>query len=96
MPMSDATPLLFSMNEFIVHFENASEAREIGAVVDGLSDRIEAETEAKLVVRDLMVKIEGTEHAVQKIGGFVEDLRKARHHTNLDDPDGPETKAHQT
>ena len=72
------------MNKFNVHFENASEARDIGAVVDSLSDRIEAESGAKLVVRDLTVKIEGTEQAVQKVGGFIEDLRKARSHTKLD------------
>jgi len=72
------------MNEFTVHFENASEARDIGAVVDNLSAQVEAETGAKLVVRDLTVKIAGTEDTVQKIAGFIEDLRKARNHTTLD------------
>jgi len=72
------------MNEFTVHFENASEARDIGAVVDTLSARVEAETGAKLVVRDLTVKIAGTEDTVQKITDFIEDLRKARSHTTLD------------
>ena len=72
------------MNEFTVHFENASEARDIGAVVDNLSAQVEAETGAKLVVRDLTVKIAGTEDTVQKITGFIEDLRKARNHTTLD------------
>ena len=72
------------MNELTVHFDNASEAREIGAVLDGLTDRIEAESGAELVVRDLAVKIAGTEHTVQQITNFIEDLRKARNHTKLD------------
>jgi phosphate starvation-inducible PhoH-like protein len=72
------------MNAFTVHFENTSEARDIGAVLDGLSDRIEPETGAKLVVRDLSVKITGAENTIQKVANFIEDLRKARSHTQLD------------
>lgn len=72
------------MNEITVHFDNASEARDIDAVLDSLSDRVEAETGAKLVVRDLTVKIAGTDHTVQKVARFVEDLRKARNYTTLD------------
>ncbi len=72
------------MNEITVHFDNASEARDIDAVLDSLSDRVEEETGAKLVVRDLTVKIAGTENTVQKVAHFIEDLRKARNHTKLD------------
>jgi phosphate starvation-inducible PhoH-like protein len=72
------------MNEITIHFDNASEARDIDAVLDSLSDRVEAENGAKLVLRDLTVKIEGPEHTAQKIARFVEDLRKARNHTKLD------------
>jgi phosphate starvation-inducible PhoH-like protein len=72
------------MNEFTVHFENASEARELGAVLDSLSNRIESDTGAKLVVRDLTVKIAGPDHTVQKVAGFIDDLRKARNYTTLD------------
>ena len=72
------------MNEITVHFDNASEARDIDAALDSLSDRIEAETQAKLVVRDLAVKIAGAEDTVLRIADFIEDLRKARNHTKLD------------
>jgi phosphate starvation-inducible PhoH-like protein len=82
--VSDATPHSFSMNEITIHFDNASEARDIDAVLDSLSDRIEAENGAKLVVRDLIVKITGSAEIVQKVAGFIEDLRKARNHTKLD------------
>jgi phosphate starvation-inducible PhoH-like protein len=72
------------MNEITLHFDNASEAREIDAVLDSLCDRIEAETEVKLVIRDLVVKVTGEERAVEKVAGFIEDLRKARSVTQFD------------
>lgn len=72
------------MNAITVHFDNASEAREIGAVLDSLSDRMEGGHGAELVLRDLTAKFSGEDDVIQKISGFVDDLRKARSHTKLD------------
>ena len=71
------------MNTTTIHFDNASEAREIGAAMDPLVSRIEAEHGLVLVVRDLVVDIQGQEETALKISAFIEDLRKAR--TRLDE-----------
>ena len=68
-----------------IHFDNASEAREINAVLDGLSDRIEQEHGLELTRRDLMVSIDGEDAPASRIAGFIEDLRAARDRTKLDD-----------
>ncbi len=67
-----------------VHFDNASEAREIGAALEGLVDRIEHDLGLELVVRDQMVGIEGSDESVGRVAAFIEDLRKARNLTRLD------------
>jgi phosphate starvation-inducible PhoH-like protein len=72
------------MNSTTVHFDNASEAREIGAALEGLVDRIEHDLGLELVVRDLMVGIQGSGEGVGRVAAFIEDLRKARNHTRLD------------
>lgn len=72
------------MSSTTIHFDNASEAREVGAVIDGLTERIEAELELELVVRDLTVTISGPEEPCERVAGFIEDLRQARNHTRLD------------
>ena len=72
------------MNTTTIHFENASEAREIGAALDALVDRIERDHGLELVLRDLMVGIRGESEAAERVAAFIEDLRKARNHIRLD------------
>lgn len=73
------------MNSTTIHFDNASEARDIGAVIDGLVDRIESDHALELVLRDLQVNIRGPEEITIKLADFIEDLRKARNLTALDE-----------
>jgi len=72
------------MHSTTIHFENASEAREVGAVIDGLAERIEAGMDLELVIRDLTVTISGPDESCERVAGFIEDLRHARNHTRLD------------
>ncbi|NLX25271.1 MAG: PhoH family protein [Lentisphaerae bacterium] len=72
------------MNETTIHFENASEAREIGAPLDRMTERIESDFQLKLIIRDLIVRLEGPEESVDAVADFIEDLRTARNHTQLD------------
>ncbi|HEY5652796.1 MAG TPA: PhoH family protein [Pontiella sp.] len=67
-----------------IHFDNASEAREIGALLDPLTDQIEKDQKLELVFRDLMIGIDGTEESASAVTQFIEDLRKARNRTKLD------------
>ncbi len=72
------------MNSTTIHFDNASEAREVGAVLEGLVDRIEKGFGLELVLRDHTVIINGPAETCEHVAGFVENLRKARNHTRLD------------
>ncbi len=72
------------MSTQTIHFDNASEAREIGTALAALAERIEHDQGLQLVVRDLAVGIEGAEEATRKIAGFIEGLREARNRTALD------------
>ncbi len=72
------------MNSTTIHFDNASEAREVGAVLEGLVDRIEKGFGLELVLRDHTVIINGPAETCERVAGFVENLRKARNHTRLD------------
>jgi phosphate starvation-inducible PhoH-like protein len=72
------------MNAIAVHFDNASEAREIGALLEPLSDHIEKDNNLDLLVRDLIVTIQGAEESAGRISGFIEELREARSRTPLD------------
>ena len=72
------------MNTATVHFDNASEAREIGALLEPLTGRIEKDHRLELLLRDLNVTIQGLEEPTGKISGFIEDLREARNRTKLD------------
>jgi len=72
------------MSTHTIHFDNASEAREIDAVLEALAEDIERDLDLQLVVRDLAVGIEGAAESVRKIVGFVEGLREARNRTALD------------
>lgn len=67
-----------------IHFDNASEAREIVKAIDSLVDRIESDHGLQLVLRDLVANITGPEEATCKVSIFIEDLRKARAITTLD------------
>jgi phosphate starvation-inducible PhoH-like protein len=73
------------MSTTTIHFDNASEAREISAVIDPLSERIERDHGLDLVIRDLSAHIQGPEESAIKIGRFIEDLREARNRTKLDE-----------
>lgn len=72
------------MNTSTVHFDNASEAREIGGLLEPLLGRIEKDFELELVVRDLTITIQGEDAATTKLASFLEDLRGARNRTRLD------------
>ncbi|VGO16585.1 PhoH-like protein [Pontiella desulfatans] len=71
------------MHENTIHFDNASEAREIGGAIDGFSAQIESENDLELVVRDQVVLIRGPEESVSRISEFIEELRKARNRAPL-------------
>ncbi len=72
------------MNQTVIHFENASEARELGGVLDGLADRIEREQHLSLVMRDMAIAIQGPDEGQALFAGFLQDLRTARNRTRLD------------
>lgn len=72
------------MSTLTIHFDNASEAREVEAVLSTLTESIECEYGLQLVVRDLMIGIEGPEDEAGRIAGFIEGLRDARNRTALD------------
>jgi phosphate starvation-inducible PhoH-like protein len=71
------------MSTHTIHFDNASEAREIGAALSVLAEDIERDLDLQLVVRDLVVGINGSEEPAGKIVGFIEGLREARNRTVL-------------
>jgi len=72
------------MNSTTIHFDNASEAREISAALDSVEERIERSLGLVLVARDLTVVIQGPEEASGRVAAYIEDLRRARNHTRLD------------
>jgi phosphate starvation-inducible PhoH-like protein len=72
------------MSQHTIHFDNASEAREIGTAIETIVGRIEQDQALQLVVRDLAIQIEGAEAPARKIAAFIEDLREARNRTVLD------------
>jgi phosphate starvation-inducible PhoH-like protein len=72
------------MSTITIHFDNASEAREIGVLTERLIDRIETDPGLELVLRDLGLSIQGPQEAAEKIALFFEDLRAARNRTPLD------------
>jgi phosphate starvation-inducible PhoH-like protein len=72
------------MSTITIHFDNASEAREIGALTERLIDRIEQDLSLELVLRDLKVLMHGPEDVVEKVALFFQDLRVARNRTPLD------------
>jgi phosphate starvation-inducible PhoH-like protein len=72
------------MGRQTIHFDNASEARELGAVLAGLTARIEQEMGLQLILRDLAAHLDGADEAVSRITGFIEGLRGMRSRTALD------------
>ena len=74
------------MSAIAIHFDNASEAREIATALEGVMVSIEREHGLELHFRDLTLTIQGLEEASKKIATFVEDLRAARNTTTLDEP----------
>lgn len=72
------------MGKHTIYFDNASEAREIGAALHALTGEVEQALELQLIVRDLTVGIEGADEPVRKISGFIEGLRETRNRTALD------------
>ena len=72
------------MSRETIHFDNASEAREIGESLAALIGGIEHDTGLQLVVRDLSISIEGAEKPARRIAGFIESLREARNRTAVD------------
>ena len=72
------------MSATTIHFDNASEAREIGSAMEPLWPRIEQEQGLELVVRDLTVDIRGEDEPANKVAAFIEDLRGTRTRTKLD------------
>lgn len=72
------------MNTVTVHFDNASEARDIGALLTPLTGRIEQDHQLELVLRDLCVHIQGQEEPTEKVAAFIEELRLTRTRIRLD------------
>lgn len=73
-----------AMSTHTIHFDNASEASELGAMIAVLRESMELDMGLQLLVRDLTVGIEGPEEAARKIAAFIEGLRDARTRTALD------------
>lgn len=71
------------MTPCTVHFDNASEAREIGGALGAILPRIERDYALQLILRDMVVQIDGPAEAAGKIAGFIENLREARNRTIL-------------
>ena len=72
------------MTETTIHFDNASEAREIECLLDPMVSRIENDFNLTLINRDLTLRLEGEEEPTQKVAGFIQGLQNARNHTKLD------------
>ncbi len=72
------------MSEKTIHFDNASEAREIGAALAALIPGMERDLELRMVVRDLAIAIEGAAEPAGRIAEFLESLRETRSRTALD------------
>ncbi|MBT8042218.1 MAG: PhoH family protein [Pontiella sp.] len=72
------------MSTATIHFDNASEAREVGGMLELITDRIESDFGLDLVLRDLAVNIGGPDEHARKIEDFIQDLREARNRTKLD------------
>ncbi len=73
------------MNMLTIHFDNASEAREISAVLSKLVRQIEQEHNLKISLRDLTAVIQGKKESTLKMASFIESLRVARNQTKLDE-----------
>jgi phosphate starvation-inducible PhoH-like protein len=73
------------MSTHTIHFDHAGEAREIGAALDPLLRRMEADHGLRLVVRDLGVAIEGPDDSTERVTEFIEGLREARDRTAFDE-----------
>jgi len=72
------------MSKATIHFDNASEAREVDSALEVLLPRIEHDHGLSLIIRDLTIAINGPEESAEKMAGFIESLRGARNHTTLD------------
>ncbi len=72
------------MNTATVHFDNASEAREISALLEPLTDRIEQELGLELVLRNQSASAQGGTETSERIAGFIEELRAVRNRTRID------------
>ncbi|MCF7849067.1 MAG: PhoH family protein [Kiritimatiellales bacterium] len=72
------------MNSSVVHFDNACEARDMCALLAGLTEKIEMDSALSVTVRDMKICLEGEEPVREEICRFLEDLRIARNQTALD------------
>lgn len=72
------------MNTETIHFDNASEAREVGQVIDPLVERIELDYGLQVVVRDLAIMLSGSDQSIETVGRFIGDLRTIRNQTRID------------
>jgi phosphate starvation-inducible PhoH-like protein len=72
------------MKSTIIHFDNASEAREIDAAIAPLVTRVEQDLSLEFIIRDLTIVIEGDEAPARQISEFIEALREARTRTPID------------
>jgi len=72
------------MSEKTIYFDNASEAREIGAAFAALIPDVEHDMELRLVMRDLTIAIGGAPEPAGQIADFIESLRETRTRTALD------------
>ncbi len=73
------------MSPITIHFDNASEARDISVVLGALIERVEAEHGLKIIMRDIVMTIEGAVKPATQIAVFIENLREAHNRTHLDE-----------
>jgi phosphate starvation-inducible PhoH-like protein len=66
-----------------IHFDHASEAREINAALAPLLPHIAADLELSLAIHNLAVSIEGPVEMAKLLAGFIEELREARNQIAL-------------
>ncbi|MBN2162209.1 MAG: PhoH family protein [Pontiellaceae bacterium] len=72
------------MNSHTIHFDNASEAREITPLLEQLADRIHSRFGLELLARDLTINLQGPDEQAVPLIKFINDLRKTRNRTRID------------
>lgn len=72
------------MNKATVHFDNASEARDIESLINHLAASMEKELQLDMLARNLKITFSGENENPEKAASFIEELRKTRNRTKID------------